>query len=1437
MPGIAKRFLPLLFARIVLPVCALAVVSVAALPQRANAQAAFATSKNLCIGVPDPINNNPNTCPFAPIVGVNQQVFYVIKVTNPPGSPQQNITLTEQYPGPFGSAAIVCTDQTPNAPPLFLSVANPVINFQLQMDTTVTCTIAGTFNNTAVGLQNNIVDVDNKQSPVQQPSVQTNVATTTQLATDLAVTKSVSPTSINVTAGPQTVTYTVTIKNNGPNAVDVGHWFVLHDTLALLPSGVPLYATLQTAPGSFSCTSTAGTDCLDPAGPTPTPPGQQLIGTMAPHPMFDWSFPAPLTPGYMGHIAGGGTITLTWNVKIEKLPNLSCVISLTSNGLKNQAFFTLTNPDGTAANDTNNANNTASAPLSVTLAGTVDPNCGAGQLTMTKTQVSPANPVTWGGPTWPPTPGTVTYDITIKNTSMPAQTITIPGTKLQDFVVEGIGTPPFTRTFVSAVCINPSSAAICTAFNTGGGNPPPPAPFPLPLTQTPYTFYGQQQLGWSTNPPTAMVLAPGDFFTIRIAFNYFGPDCETVPNVTPKLIDNKAQITYKATVVGAASGSQQNVQYTQVAIAHTQMKPQQQCKFVVTKSYHPGSPTTAQFGGPPLVYDVTFTNNDASRTIGTVMDSVRITELAYATQVPFKSSWVCTQTGGVTPLPAPPPPVNGTAIYTGSPTQGSPVFQFTNLHFNNGAQLKCTVTIKVDRPLPNNPNCSMDLAYFENAALLDVTHPYNTNVPWPPSSAYTGALSNPTLQNTNWATLKAPLPKCYNFNVYKTASVNGITTNAWTSPNGPAVNYTIQVTNTGTSGTLTGSGTLFNWNGLLVGDVISPPYASNPIKLTTPSSCLGPWCTPLVPSGNSTASAATSLAGVANLAAGAFGIWGLTLQPTPNFTAGTYIDNCASVAPAGTFTGPDYYSKYDLANPPPKTCVQVPVLATTTLGVTKIIVNATGHAITIPQTLIGVQVACQTYPLLSSGNLTLTVGGATGLANGGRLNATGSIQNVPVAPGETCTVTEPTRPAVPPGVCGREGTGYWDTVIAPTPISITAGPNSVTVTNTLKCFGYFAIYKVYDDQTGGTPVPSAYASGFPIQLSCSNFTGTVPVAIKAGFFSSNDPVLTTTDPSHSMTVGPSTSPTVPGTTCLVTEALLPLILNVRACNGGSASWDTTYLPAASSGAGGTATIVAAQTAKVTVTNTLRCDPPVCSITITKQTTPAGGTGFNFSSAWSGLQGITLNGGQSTTKQVPCGPIFNVFETPKPGWTLGNIACTVTGGTGNFKIIGANANPAFQPGDNEVNFDSLTPGANLHCTFTNSQPSCDLEIKKTVSPNPLVSGQPATVTMTVTNVGNAACPPGSFPGTTVQDPKPAGLTFTAPPTANQPVWQCSLGVPTGDASCAATGLTMPPGDSATFTIKGNVTAGPGSEVTNCARVSNQNDTNPANDSSCVTLQVK
>jgi uncharacterized repeat protein (TIGR01451 family) len=157
-----------------------------------------------------------------------------------------------------------------------------------------------------------------------------------------------------------------------------------------------------------------------------------------------------------------------------------------------------------------------------------------------------------------------------------------------------------------------------------------------------------------------------------------------------------------------------------------------------------------------------------------------------------------------------------------------------------------------------------------------------------------------------------------------------------------------------------------------------------------------------------------------------------------------------------------------------------------------------------------------------------------------------------------------------------------------------------------------------------------------------------------------------------------------------------------------------------------------------------------------------------------------------------------------------------------------------------NSTDTNPANNQSCVTTPVVPGvtvCDLKITKAVSPNPVQSGQQVTITLIMQNVGTGSCPPGpQIFGTAVQDPRPAGLTFTAPPVPNQPGWQCSLGVPTGNASCGGPGLTLPPNYTVTFTLNATVTAPAGSTIQNCATVTNQNDTNPANNQSCVTIQV-
>jgi hypothetical protein len=111
-----------------------------------------------------------------------------------------------------------------------------------------------------------------------------------------------------------------------------------------------------------------------------------------------------------------------------------------------------------------------------------------------------------------------------------------------------------------------------------------------------------------------------------------------------------------------------------------------------------------------------------------------------------------------------------------------------------------------------------------------------------------------------------------------------------------------------------------------------------------------------------------------------------------------------------------------------------------------------------------------------------------------------------------------------------------------------------------------------------------------------------------------------------------------------------------------------------------------------------------TIKICKKTVPAGGTGFPFS--WANGAGplapFSLNDGQCSTKNLTGQDHYNKFTENVPaGWILTNIACTFT--TSPVKIIGANPNPGFQPGDNTVTMD--VNETNVTCTFTNSRPRC------------------------------------------------------------------------------------------------------------------------------------
>ena len=124
-----------------------------------------------------------------------------------------------------------------------------------------------------------------------------------------------------------------------------------------------------------------------------------------------------------------------------------------------------------------------------------------------------------------------------------------------------------------------------------------------------------------------------------------------------------------------------------------------------------------------------------------------------------------------------------------------------------------------------------------------------------------------------------------------------------------------------------------------------------------------------------------------------------------------------------------------------------------------------------------------------------------------------------------------------------------------------------------------------------------------------------------------------------------------------------------------------------------------------------------------------------------------------------------------------------------------------------------------------KPGADLSIAKTASPNPVITGDNLTYTLSVNNNG-----PNAADNVLVSDPLPGGTTFVSC-TASQ--GSCSL---SGSSVVANLGTILSPGF-ASVTITVNVTAPGNSTITNTAVVSSSTpDTNTANNTASVTTTV-
>jgi hypothetical protein len=1028
----------------------------------ARAQNSIGAGKQICVGRPD-----PNACPAVPAAGVpvGSSVYYLVTLS-PNSTTPSPVTLNETYPTGFTFLGADCYPAGSTSPTSF-TITNATSNglslgpVIVPPTTQVVCAISGFFNIPGAPANNAVNIVDAGGTSLNTAQVQATVQQNPVLPGDLSILKTVSPSSIDVSAGPAILHYTIKITNNAAGVpLYLGSIFELSDQLALIPLSVPLRATYVA--GSATC-QPAGPNCLDPI---PVPPSSTVIlPTIALQAFEKWRFPT----GSPGTILPGGTITLQYDIKIEKLPQYNCVIA--SDGVRNQAFITLASgttaigeqdPTNTGINTV--ANNTADSPNVTVFTGATinDPDCGSDVLApppvlkVTKTQVSPIlpTPVLWGN--------SATYDITIANTSGNPVTLS----SLRDFIEEDPGTPLFKATLTGSACSTPNGPGTGTGVQQLQG------------------YYDTKQV-W--NGPNVTVPGNGTV-TCKLTVKFSDQTCDSWDAGLPSLVTNVAQVKYQATVT--VLGNPTLVTYTLYATVDTPMEQAPICKFEVGKTLLPPTQSKIIFGSP-VTYRVTFKNNEpVQRVVGTLGDFLRIVQNNYATSMPITYSYNCTLAGGVTGFGALTiPSTPGQVVYTALASQGVQILRKTNVTFPSNASVMCDIQVTVQRPPVNDPFClSSVVPQLENLAVMDISPFYNPNMNWPPSPTYNPMPPLPLAQPpqpatgpTNWAAITLPLPKCFHLQVNKSS----IPTTTMTT-GGPII-YTLTIQNLGDD--LVGPSGTYPW---VLQDAFLAPNALTPTMIPplTLTGCTGPDCAWL-PFPTPTPYAPQFQLGFNNFPHGNTVTVQFTVPgPYAVNPTGPGVCNDASAFMVGPPTvSQDWYaSAYTdpATTPKPPIHYCVPVTVPTSLQVSKKTEYLAGLPIPNPEPGFPLTVSCT--PSGPSTPLIITNGGAPQLVN-----------NIPST--SNCTFTE-TVIAVPssyPASCKWVPTFVIDGVPhTANPYTITniqalPNPHTVVVLNNLDC---------RNSQTGILKVCKVagpgIAIGTPFTFTAGSGTFTVPAGPAPG---------------------------------------------------------------------------------------------------------------------------------------------------------------------------------------------------------------------------------------------------------------------------------------------------------------------------------------------------
>ena len=1023
------------FLRAVLGAAALVLLIAVALwgasVRKADAQSVVVgVSKDLCLGTNCGVLNVP------PVVTVSYKI-----TMSASGSTVVNVK--DPLPPGFVVTGVSCSAASGT-----YSISGNLLTIpNVTVAPNTVCTVTGAFTQGTLNttLANTVTLVDNAN--VTLATSNTSNATldvTTPIPGNVAITKMASTNAVNVSTGAQTVTYTMKVTNTGTSDLVLGTVLRVEDRIKLRPNSVPLKATYV----SSSCTvATAAntpttSDCVGTTGPAMTNTSPLLVNSPGPMDFVAWRYPASAPGG--GLLKAGDVMTLTLVMTIAAIPGLDCVIVFGADGIINEGHLALNLPpvgsapatpisDATASDNTSSPLNT----LIVTTGALVqDPACGIGWfpanpiLKVTKTQDTPtpsSGSFPWGSVVW--------YKITVKNISATPQIIT--NLRMEDWVLEGPGTPPFKAQAVAWQCAIPTCGASpqSTGIQQLAGYSDIKRVFRVRLYQA--------------NP---LRLAQNQSASFKVAIKYFAQDCDSYPGIAPKPIINFAR------VVRWRIGSTNYQGIAQAGVVTLMDKPGP-CPLKVTKTT---TSTKIRFN-QPINYVVTYKNNDPvnPHSVGTVIDTVRIATNNYAAQLTVNYRYKCVPSGGVTFAPSQSPgwpalattPLN--VIYTSLPQQGVRVIQNIGpVNFPPLASLTCTVTLVVQQPPQSDPFCAMN-GSLDNAGIIDGSAYYNPNLNW--SNTLPGF----------WAQVNTPLPKCYDVILNKTASP------LWTWQGGGPVTFDLKVSNGPGADPIVGGGPE-------IVDTISPPLTiPMPVPTCVSAGCVSAWAPPPPPPGT----AGITRLRIMTLPPGTtqietYSLLNTTAHPYP--ATGQICNDAVRTMRPPPF-GPaanDYYWKR-----PSSQHVCIPVVQTGKIIVHKVVTVDSGY--TAPATIFPITVTCVngSYPIPPSQvNL-----GASGAA---------LIQGIPV--GSNCTPNEIPPPPIPTPGQHCQLQGWFPPTYTPSSLNpTTAGNMTITVKNRFGCVAPNGTVLIQKTVTASSPY-TAPAYVFPITVSCQNPISSAPVNILGG---------------------------------------------------------------------------------------------------------------------------------------------------------------------------------------------------------------------------------------------------------------------------------------------------------------------------------------------------